>query len=141
MRQLLLFGFPPPGHPYWTRRPSKGCEYATRVSTRAHGVRRRQAASWMPGTRATALRWDRVPDELDRSLALRGWDGLVLLLPVGFVQRILDIPEVAAVHRVRAGLMEGPDQPQTCLLQHPPGGGVSRHRVRDDALYVRCDTC
>ncbi len=56
-------------------RLSGGCENATRVSTRASGIRRRQAASWTPGTRTTALRRERMPDEPDRSLAPPGWDG------------------------------------------------------------------
>jgi hypothetical protein len=46
VRQLLLFGFPPAGHPYWTRRPSKGCKCATQVSTRAHGVVRNGHAAY-----------------------------------------------------------------------------------------------
>lgn len=61
-------------------------------------------------------------------------DACLVLLPVGLVQRILHVPELIALNRVRPGLMEGPHQSQARLLHHPPRGLVDSHRLRDHAL-------
>ena len=61
---------------------------------------------------------------------------LVLLLPAGLVQRILDDFYRVAAGRARQGLTEGPHQRQACFLHHAPGGDIRGHRFGGHALYA-----
>lgn len=62
--------------------------------------------------------------------------GVVLQVPVAFVQRILHDLELAAIDRVGRRLMEGPHQRQARFLHHPPRSLIDRHRLRDHTLHT-----
>ena len=105
-------------------RPSKGCKCATQVATRAHGVRRRQAASWMPGNGTTALRGVRMPDELEQiagaaRLGRRGRAGRGLPRPEPNGLALGDLPGVEQVE------LDFPDDAGDAGLAWFPGGEVA----------------
>jgi hypothetical protein len=59
-----------------------------------------------------------------------------VVLPTGLVQRVLHVPELVALNRIRLGLIEGPHQRQARLLHDPPRGRIDRHRLRDHPLHA-----
>ena len=70
------------------------------------------------------------------SPAVPGPAGLPPPLPLGPVQRVLDVAQLIALDRVRPVRVEGPYQSQARLLHHPPGGRVRHHRLRDHPLHA-----